>query len=504
MHFADEVAEGVTVESVWRKSHGSRCESRGCQTHTIATKELSVQVCAVSEAGTQTAWNQDQRALDVDLGPLLDYPGVGAFLKRVEEDMIRELKKNWKSHAFDGFEVTWEEQNPQVSCLHSLQYPEALAKQLEVTSVTWNSTGSVIACSYGRLGDGDWSTEKSYVCTWNLDRRFFNPDHPDTVVDVPSSVMCLAFHPSQPSLIAGGLFNGEVLVWDTSRTDDPLIGRTGLSIDSHMDAVYQVSWLQDLPQAHRLQVLSISSDGRILVWQMEKEGQLVLLDGFALIAQQIPSNTKINKHGRGDTAVGVTCLSYSHFDPSLFIVGVEGGYLLKCSSAAQTAALTNVASSVPLKAPAQFTFSPQGGPVHCVDCSPFHRNLFLSAGTDGHAHLYSMLQERPLSSLQLAQKYLFSIRWSPVRPLVFAAASGEGELLLFDFGKNSQKPSLSITQTANGKPIYCLEFNRVQTQLLAAGDATGVVKIWQLSSDYTEQGAREMVQLDELASTVTD
>ncbi|XP_056395750.1 cytoplasmic dynein 2 intermediate chain 2 isoform X2 [Hyla sarda] len=477
---------------------------RSCQTNPVTSKESSVQVLEASEAGTQTEWNQDQRILDIELAPLLDYPGIGEFLKRVEEDMIRELKKNWRSHAFDGFEVTWEEQNPQVSCLHSLQYPDAVSEHLQVTSVSWNATGSVIACSYGRLGDGDWSTEKSYICTWNLDRRGFNPNHPDLVLDVPSSVMCLAFHPSRPSLIAGGLFNGEVLVWDTSRTDDPLIGRTGLSIDSHMDAVYQVRWLQEAPQSHRLQVQSVSSDGKILVWQMEKEGQLTLHNGFALVAHQIPSNSKINKHGRGDTAVGVTCLSSSHFDPSIFVVGVEGGYLLKCSTTVQTAALTNMASSVPLKAPAQFTFSPHGGPVYCVDCSPFHRNLFLSAGTDGHTHLYSMLQEKPLTSLQLSQKYLFSIQWSPVRPLVFAAASGEGELLLFDFGKSSQRPSLTVKQTSNEKPVYCLEFNKVQIRLLAAGDATGVVKIWQLSSDFTEQGAREMNLLDELAGAVTD
>ncbi|KAG8554930.1 hypothetical protein GDO81_003934, partial [Engystomops pustulosus] len=475
---------------------------RSCQTLPVTSKETSVQVRAASEAGTQTEWKQDQRALDVDLGPLLDYPDVGKFLKRVEEDMIRELKRSWRSRAFDGFEVTREEQNPQVSCLHSLQYPDAVADHLQVTSVTWNATGSVLACSYGRLGDGDWSTEKSYVCTWNLDRRGFNPHHPDLALDVPSSVMCLAFHPSRPSLIAGGLYNGEVLVWDTSRTDDPLIGRTGLSADSHMDAVYQVQWLQEGPQSHKLQVLSVSTDGKILVWQMEKEGQLTLHNGYALVSQQMPS--RMNKHIRGDTAVGVTCLSSSRFDPSVFVVGVEGGHLLKCSTAVQTAALTSMASSIPLKAPAQFTFSPHGGPVYCVDCSPFHRNLFLSAGTDGHAHLYSMLQEKPLASLQLSQKYLFSIQWSPVRPLVFAAASGEGELLLFDFGKSSQKPSLSIKQTSNEKPVYCLAFNQAQSQLLAAGDGTGVVKIWQLSSDFTEQGAREMQTLDELAGAVTD
>ncbi|CAI9613575.1 unnamed protein product [Staurois parvus] len=504
MQFVDETVEGVAVESVWRKSQESRCESKSCQTQPIATGELSAQVGTVIEAGTQTEWKHDQRALDIDLGPLLDYPDVGMFLKRVEEDMIRELKKNWRSHAFDGYEVTWEEPNSQVSCLHSLQYLEAAAKHLEVTSVSWNSTGSVIGCSYGRLGDGDWSTEKSYVCTWNLDRRGFNPNHPDVVLEVSSSAMCLAFHPSRPSIIAGGLYNGEVLVWDTSRADDPLIGRTGLSIDSHTDTVYQVSWFQDQSQGQRLQVLSISTDGKILVWQMEKDGQLVLFDGFALVTQQIPSNTKINKHGRGDTAVGVMCLSSSHFDPSLFIVGSEGGYLLKCSSTAQTVALTNVASSVPLKAPAQFTFSPQGGPVYSVDYSPFHRNLFLSAGTDGHAHLYSMLQSKPLSSLQLSQKYLFSIRWSPVRPLVFAAASGEGHLLLFDLGKSSQKPSLVIKQTDNEKPVYCLEFNRAQTRVLAAGDGTGTVKIWQLSSDFTEQGVREVNLLDDMASNLID
>ncbi|KAM5145939.1 cytoplasmic dynein 2 intermediate chain 2 isoform 3-T3 [Mantella aurantiaca] len=448
MQFVDEVVEGAAVESVWRKSQESRCESKSSQTRPIATNELSVQVGRVTEIGTQTEWIQDQRALDIDLGPLLDYPDVGAFLKRVEEDMIRELKKNWRSHAFDGYEVTWEEPNSQVSCLHSLQYLEATAEHLEVTSISWNSTGSVIGCSYGRLGDGDWSTEKSYLCTWNLDRRGFNPNHPDMVLEVSSSLMCLAFHPSRPSIIAGGLYNGEVLVWDTSRADDPLLGRTGLSIDSHTDAVYQ--------------------------------------------------------HGRGDTAVGVTCLSSSPFDPSLFIVGSEGGYMLKCSSTAQTVAITNMASTVPLKAPAQFTFSPQGGPVYSVDYSPFHRNLFLSAGTDGHAHLYSMLKSKPLSSLQLSQKYLFSIRWSPVRPLVFAATSGEGQLLLFDLGKSSQKPSLTIQQTDNGKPVYCVEFNRAQTRVLAAGDGTGTVKIWQLSSDFTEQGVREMNQLDDIASKFTD
>lgn len=79
-----------------------------------------------------------------------------------------------------------------------------------------------------------------------------------------------------------------------------------------------------------------------------------------------------------------------------------------------------------------------------------------------------------------------------------------GEVQLFDFGKSAQKPSISIKQTTDQSPVYCVEFNHRQLQLLAAGDGSGVVKIWQLSSDFTEEGPREMNHLDQLANEVTD
>ncbi|XP_078502382.1 cytoplasmic dynein 2 intermediate chain 2-like isoform X2 [Lissotriton helveticus] len=503
MSFVDEVLEGTHVDSLWRKSQELLSDEKSCQTTPISRIDAAIQGPHGRNIGTQTETSVCPK-LDLHPGPLGHHPGLAEFLQRVEGDVIRELDKNWKSHAFDGFDVNWSEQNLTVSCLQSLQFPEAVEQSLQITGVSWNSTGSVVACSYGRLDDGDWSTEKSFVCTWNLDRRGLNPKHPDVVLDVPSSVLCLAFHPMQPSLIAGGLYTGEVLVWDTSRTDDSLLWRTGLTGDTHTDPVCQVDWQQDGARSQRFHVRSVSTDGKILVWQMAGEGLLALSHGFALVAQQMPRNTHVKKHGRGDTAVGVTSLSFSHFDPSLFVVGVEGGYLLKCSSMVEKMALTSTACSIPLKAPAQFTFSPHGGPVYCVDCSPFHRNLFLSAGTDGHAHVYSMLQAQPLRSLPLSSKYLFGARWSPVRPLLFAAVSGEGEVLLYDLGKSSQKPAAVIKQTSDGQPVHCLEFNQKQTHLLAAGDATGVLKIWQLSSEFTEQGPREVDQLDLLANEAVD
>ncbi|KFP45878.1 WD repeat-containing protein 34, partial [Chlamydotis macqueenii] len=489
---------------------------KSCQTGTISTAEAAVQSQTSRDASVQTDQSKDA-VQDFQQEVQVDYTSLLSFLQRVEDAVIKELNKNWRSRAFDGFEVNWTDQNETVLCLHTLSYPEAQDQNLQVTSVSWNATGSVVACSYGRLDAGNWSTEKSYVCTWNLDRRGLNPQRPDLVVDVPSSVMSLAFHPSQPSLIAGGLFSGELVVWDTSRTEDPVIWRTGMTDDTHTDPVYQVNWLPDAKHRNHCRLLSVSTDGKILVWREERDGRLALAEGFAVVAQQMPRSTQLKKFAWGEAAVGVTSLSFSHFDPRVFVVGAESGHSLKCSTAAETLALHWTGSSVPLRAPADFAFSPHGGPVYSVSCSPFHRqvlNLFLSCGTDGQVHLHSMLQPHPLLSLQLSKKYLFCVRWSPVRPLVFAAASGEGncykcfcstgEVHLFDFERSSQKPALSIQQAADERPVYCLEFNVRQTRLLAAGDATGTVKVWQLSSDFTEQGPREMNHLEQLASEITD
>ncbi|XP_054220119.1 cytoplasmic dynein 2 intermediate chain 2 isoform X2 [Homo sapiens] len=467
----DETLGVASVPSQWRAVQGIRGETKSCQTASIATASASAQARNHVDAQVQT-----EAPVPVSVQPPSQYdiPRLAAFLRRVEAMVIRELNKNWQSHAFDGFEVNWTEQQQMVSCLYTLGYPPAQAQGLHVTSISWNSTGSVVACAYGRLDHGDWSTLKSFVCAWNLDRRDLRPQQPSAVVEVPSAVLCLAFHPTQPSHVAGGLYSGEVLVWDLSRLEDPLLWRTGLTDDTHTDPVSQGIGV----------------------------GQLQLTEGFALVMQQLPRSTKLKKHPRGETEVGATAVAFSSFDPRLFILGTEGGFPLKCSLAAGEAALTRMPSSVPLRAPAQFTFSPHGGPIYSVSCSPFHRNLFLSAGTDGHVHLYSMLQAPPLTSLQLSLKYLFAVRWSPVRPLVFAAASGKGDVQLFDLQKSSQKPTVLIKQTQDESPVYCLEFNSQQTQLLAAGDAQGTVKVWQLSTEFTEQGPREAEDLDCLAAEV--
>jgi hypothetical protein len=57
----------------------------------------------------------------------------------------------------------------------------------------------------------------------------------------------------------------------------------------------QVVWLPEARHSHRFQVLSVSTDGKVLLWQGIGAGQLRLTKGFALVVQQLPRSTKLKK-----------------------------------------------------------------------------------------------------------------------------------------------------------------------------------------------------------------
>ncbi|CAK6976691.1 WD repeat-containing protein 34 [Scomber scombrus] len=504
--FTDEALDSVSVCSLWRKSRQSAQESRGCQTRAINSTEAEVQTVSTTVSCTQTE-PQDQ-ATEQLLQQHLDQPeppGLKDFLQRVEDAVIRELVRNARSHAFDWFQVNWEDHSQPVSCLHRLQHPSAQERGLHVTSVSWSCTGSVIACAYGRIDDGDWSTEKSYVCTWNLDRRGLNPKQADLVLDVHTAVTALCCHPEQPALIAGGLYSGEVVLWDTSRTQDPVLAQTGLSADSHREPVYQVAWVP-LQKRGEFGVLSASSGGRVLLWTVDlDQGGFVLNAAYAMLRQQLPHSSSSSFKARGSSTVGVTSLALSPWDSDTFLVGSEGGLLLRCSFSSQTpAAVSSEGQSVTLRAPAVFSFRPRSGPVHSIHCSPFHRNLFVSAGTDGLVHLHSLLQANPLLSVRVSDSYIFQVQWSPTRPLLFAAATGQGEVQIFDLGRRSLRPAATIDQGGAGQAATCLSFNCQNPHLLAVGRTDGTVGVWQLSADLTEQSPRESSQLEQIANQVAE
>nr|XP_006820378.1 PREDICTED: WD repeat-containing protein 34-like [Saccoglossus kowalevskii] len=497
--FTDELLDGVDFKSTWKKERS--LQSSTAQTSEILTDEVEVQSIHRVHVKIQTEDEPEKkfRLLDDNSKELCD------FITEVEPFVSRQLEINNRSHAFDGYEVNWREDSHAVTCLHTLTYA-SMDGESQSTGLSWNSIGSVIAVSYGRFDHQDWCTHKSALCTWNVDRRV-NPNKPDVTIDVSSCLMCISFHPKKPSIIAGGNFNGEIVIWDLSKEDDTIVATSGIGDDSHREPVSKVKWIEDpLSKGRKYNIVSVSSDGKILIWKVNRrKASLELVEGFILLTESMPRSVMRKSRVKGDAEMGVTCISYAIEDKSLFVVGSESGGVFKCSMNARgSPASSNIESSVPLRSPVTFSFQPHHGPVYAVDSSPYHRNLLLSCGTDTTARIYSMLQAKPILTIEPGLGYLFSAKWSPVRPLVFALVTGEGHLLIYDLKTSKINPVYSLEAGDKKEAVYTLEFNQSQRQLLATGDGKGVVKIWQLSDELTTQGSREVDVLAEMAASALD
>lgn len=495
--FADEFLEGVNLQSTWKKER--YIDDIGTQTKELEVLDEAAQSYKYQDEGVQTDEEPKKklRLAEDHSGRLVD------FLRRIEPYISKQLISNLNSRAFDGYEVDLEDDTSVVSCVHTLTNPNLFGK-FQVTSLSWNSTGSVIAASFGLMEHEDWCTHRTALCTWNLDRSGIKEDKPDTTIELDSCLMCLAFHPKNPAIIAGGNFSGEVLLWDLSREDDMLVATSGLGEDAHQEPVSKVHWISDA-KGKKIYLVSASSDGKIIQWKIDRKAQkLMPKDGFMLMTQSLPRRMKV-KGVRGDKEVGVTCLSYHHEDKDMFLAGSEAGVIFKCSMHSQgPPAGSHVSSSIPLRSPVTFTYNPHHGPVFSVECSPFHRNAFVSAGMDQCIRLYSILQAQPVLTIEPGEGYVHTARWSPVKATVLAATTQSGQLLLYDLKQGKTVPVQKLMASPNKQPVYSCQFNHQQTQLLATGDGAGFIQIFKLSSSLRTPTGRESEFLGNLVSVTSE
>ncbi len=171
-----------------------------------------------------------------------------------------------------------------------------------------------------------------------------------------------------------------------------------------------------------------------------------------------------------------------------------------------------------------------------VQCSPFHRDIFLSLGSDQEIRVHSLLSPgAPSYVVHREESGISSVCWSPVRPVVFSAATLDGSLLVYDLrlvaigasSSSSASPS-NPGQTGGGtsEPVRVLpasENFRPRTAaargakvpgltsvafassaqsssssgaLVAAGDSLGRAHVWKLDSEVAAARPSEIRLLD--------
>lgn len=549
MSLADSECGSVAVESTWKELRGTK--DKECQTEpTAKTESVGTQSAETTSISVQT-----EEVAVVGLSDKAD-PALGPFLQKVSAMMEEQLLLNAESHAFDDYTVAWDEDRDIVAKLHAIRHdwvPPASSKDGAITgevssscsACTWNCNGTVIGVAYGSLGHQGWCNHRGGICFWNVMQRHVGAGNTaDIVIETPCCVTCCEFHPQEPSLVVGGLFNGEIRVWDTSNADngiEPLIMSSTVDDYFHREPIAQVSWVKDM-RSRAFQIISINGDGKVLFWTMENK-LLYPISGFALI----PSSASRNRH----PIMGGVSVAVSHLDYSNFVIGTEAGGIFRAvqnkvaakkgkkpgDSMWSAEAFDMIESTDPANAlevkkviedyaraenlkaigipeifkarpdplklfpnASRFAFEPHAGPVYSLAASPFHRKLFLSCSTDCTARIFNILRPKALLYLEPGPHSLMDVAWSPARPLVFAVGDAMGKVYVYDLLENMITPVLVIP-VCEGKAITAISFNGADSSLLASVDETGQVHIWQLSPRLSEVQSGEIKIINNMGAS---
>jgi WD repeat-containing protein 34 len=197
---------------------------------------------------------------------------------------------------------------------------------LQATAMSWNATGSVLAVAFGRHDESGWCNITKAGCgLYHVFSRDFDPARPQTMLDTTSYLMSVACHPEMPGIIAGGTFNGEVVIWDTAREESGEQQIACSTIDDyfHREPVVSVSWIYDAGE-QCWNLASVSGEGKVLFWTL-KNSLATPMYGHLLAVKAKGKSARV--------VAGGAAMSFQTGGKhsSSFVVGAESGMLFRCN-----------------------------------------------------------------------------------------------------------------------------------------------------------------------------
>ena len=416
---------------------------------------------------------------------------AGAPMTEAVRVMERMVNQNSYDDIAQDFKY-WEDQSDRFregegTLLPLWKFYNEKAKRRHVTAICWNPEYTdLFAVGYGSF---DFVKQMSgLICCYSLK----NPSHPEYAFTTESGVMCLDFHPQHSSLLAVGLYDGSVLVYDVRNKMNRPIRQCDVKTGKHTDPVWQVRWQpRDLSEKD-LKFTSVSSDGRVTRWTMSKS-ELVYQDVMELKlvadatggpAEGDGTDPSLGEGLDNDAALGSLaggcCIDFNKAQDHLFVVGTEEGRVHKCSTAYNSQYLE--------------TYAGHHMAVYTVKWNEHHPRVFISASADWTVKLWDHGFAKPAMSFDL-NSAVGDVAWSPLSNTTFAAVTSDGKVHVYDLHENKHEPMCEQKIVRKAK-LTKIAFNPVHPVILV-GDDRGCVTSLKLSPNL-RKGDNDPARLEAL------
>uniref|UniRef100_K3W8D7 Uncharacterized protein n=1 Tax=Globisporangium ultimum (strain ATCC 200006 / CBS 805.95 / DAOM BR144) TaxID=431595 RepID=K3W8D7_GLOUD len=375
--------------------------------------------------------------------------------------------------------------------------------------------------------------DSSFILIWN----FVDLIHPQLMLEAPQDVLTLRFNPSQPHIIAGGLYNGQVLVWDFSKAEHliskgrsknanskssashdepqkqiPPVKPTYVSyIDaSHRRPVADLMWLPAGMEVNNRghlvpavdpyvnQFVTIAGDGQVSFWDLR----------FKDPKYRGITRTKVDKNSTKDAPPEV------HFIPiysiSLTKVESSGELGLKCFRFERQKEDSSTSSSTILSS--RFYCGTEEGEFVYADWRPHAASSSKSSegasrsnaskggdddgaeggGSDGVEYVQWICRDhfRPIVGLCA----------SPFFPSIFLTAS-ESNFHLWNVSqhKASESNGPIFMSPLSLSTLTCVAFSPTRPGVIYVGKSDGMLEVW----DFMDQSHRSSLSIGVTACALT-
>lgn len=496
--------------------------------------------------------------------------GFGPFLTAAYPVLSAQLEANARSHAFDdylsgsGSGGSWgEESREGVENLFALAHQQALADLSRpeengassqqqssssskssksrstrsnaavdptagggsVLGLSWSCNGSVLAASYGRSDHVGWCNHSSATLAfWNIMRRQIDCSRADFTLETECCCMCIAYHPERPTIIAGGMFNGEIRVWDTSLLEsaqaggagntvsaaeddsaapaagstsssnsnastlaadagNPLLMRSRIDDYFHREPIARLEWVRD-PLSRVWSLVSVAGDGKVLFWSLESDNKLRFpTEGYTLS----PSERWDGHHHTDALGAGISAARNKFH----VLGGTAVAFGPQTSASSGDAGGSSSAASG--GAAHYFVAATEGGGLVRVSLSILpKRKGYLAKGAGGDPSLkWSREAHRFLENSDPASR--FDLRKSIERFVKNQGgpAGSTGDTVELEHIFQSRPPAAQLYPSAasavaqsfeaHSGPVYGLAFNCFDRRIFASASTDGRIKLFHVN-----------------------
>lgn len=437
----------------------------------VQTTEVVYAADDTQTAETRTIGIQTVNGQKTDVQ--VNYDKLAEFLNRVTPGILEALDEAYATNAFDDYNpnVT-EASSATIELLKKISTSKEADAQLKISDLSWSTVGGTLAVGLSHTYHEAWCDHLSMVQLYNLTVEDNVTDAPTRTLETNGCVTTLCYHPTEPSILAAGLSNWDVLVWNL-RNDDSVVP---MHVCTHGDCVSQVCWRPRSINDVTL-LLSCSRDGYILIHKLTANFTTVQLHKrFKIVKERNPLENARPRSAGGtreraaEAGLCITSFDFSPKHPSIFVVGTLCGGIYKCS----LDSVTPIEGDTTLIDPVIDEYERHGGSITCIKCSPL-RNLFISSATDKEIRIYN-LDEHVNQQTISGDNTVVGLTWMIGNQDVFAAY-GAGTYVKF-YNVTDGKPVTCAKVEVTGKEsISSLRINS-KRDMMAIGDVRANVEIW--------------------------